>query len=149
MTLKDVVAIAGKPGLYKVLKPTRTGMIVEAFGDKASKLVINASHKVSVLKEISIYVQGSEDSIPLIQALLSINTKYPEAISIDTKDAGALTRFMEDVVPEYDREKVYTSDMKKLVNWYNLLIQHCPEVLVAEEEAPAQEAEKSETTSAE
>ncbi|NJK86856.1 MAG: hypothetical protein HC906_13665, partial [Bacteroidales bacterium] len=92
--------------------------------------------------------QGAEDSIPLIKALLSINSKYPETVHVDTKDAGALTRFMEEVVPEYDREKVYTSDMKKLVNWYNLLLLHCPEVLV-EEEVPAEETEKSESSAAE
>ena len=143
MTLKDVVAVSGKPGLFKLLKPARSGMIVETFGDN-KRFVISASHKVSVLKEISIYVEGADDSIPLQQALEAILAKYPNGVGINAKENSELAAFMAEVVPNYDRSRVYPSDMKKLVTWYNLLLQHCPEVLSAEQEAAPTTAEPAE-----
>lgn len=143
MTLKDVVAVSGKPGLFKLLKPARSGMIVETFGDN-KRFVISASHKVSVLKEISIYVEGADDSIPLQQALEAILAKYPDGVSINTKENNELATFMAEVVPNYDRNRVYPSDMKKLATWYNLLLQYCPEVLVETKEEAQAAAESSE-----
>lgn len=133
MTLKDIVAIAGKPGLYKILKLTRNGMIVEAMEGKPVKFVVNASHRISVLKEISIYTHTQEESIPLGEVFKAIKEKQgDQKIDINLKDQNALLNFLEAIVPEYDREKVYASDVKKLVSWFNTLTDKAPEVLVEE-----------------
>ncbi|UZR95746.1 DUF5606 family protein [Chondrinema litorale] len=142
MTLKDIVAIAGKPGLYKILKLTRNGMIVEAMEGKPVKFVVNASHRISVLKEISIYTHTQEESIPLGEVFNTIKEKQGEStIDVDIKDQGALLRFLEGVVPDYDRDKVYASDVKKLVSWYNTLLEKAPEVF-EEEKASEEDTEK-------
>jgi len=153
MTLKDVVAVAGKPGLYKILKMTRTGMIIESMDGKPVKAVVNASHRISVLKDISIYTHTQEESIILSEVFSKIIAdKGQENIEVDVKDNEALLAFLEEIVPEYDREKVYASDVKKLVNWFNLLLKKAPEVLEnlketteGEEEVKAVE-EKSQKT---
>ncbi|MEM1135251.1 MAG: DUF5606 domain-containing protein [Bacteroidota bacterium] len=135
MTLKDIVAIAGKPGLYKILKLTRNGMIVEALEGKPIKFAVNANNRISVLKEISIYTHTQDESVPLGDVFKKIKEDKPEGkIEIDIKDQTALLKFLETIVPEYDRDKVYASDVKKLVNWYNTLITKLPEVLIEEQE---------------
>jgi len=149
MTLKDVVAVAGKPGLYKVLKITRTGMIIEAMEGKPIKTVVNASHRISVLKDISIYTHTAEESIPLGEVFKTIiDKKGQQQLEINTKDNKALLTFLEEIVPEYDRDKVYASDVKKLVNWFNTLLVKAPSVFeepeTKEEEKEPKEDEKTE-----
>jgi len=145
MTLKDIASIAGKPGLYKILKPTRNGMIVASFDDKPKKFMVNAQQRVSVLKEISMYTTGAEDAAPLLEVLLKIKAQYGEQpLSVDVKDDAALLAFLAEILPEFDRDRVYASDVKKLVQWYNLLIEKAPEVIQPEEEdAKADEAEET------
>jgi hypothetical protein len=147
MTLKDVVSVAGKPGLYKVLKITRNGMIIEAMEGKPIKSVVNASHRISVLKDISIYTHTQDESVALGDVFsIIIEKKGKEPLQIDTKDNVALLAFLEEIVPEYDREKVYASDVKKLVNWFNALLEKAPTVFDKEEpETPKEEEKETET----
>lgn len=150
MTLKDVVAVAGKPGLYKVLKITRTGMIIEAMEGKPIKTVVNASHRISVLKDISIYTHTAEESIPLGEVFKTIiDKKSQQKLEINTKDNEALLTFLEEIVPEYDRDKVYASDVKKLVNWFNTLLVKAPSVFEEPESAAEEENESKEDDKAE
>jgi len=143
MTLKDVVAVAGKPGLYKILKMTRTGMIIESMDGKPVKTVVNASHRISVLNDISIYTHTQEESIALGDVFARIvEAQGKKKLEVDVKDNDSLLSLLEDIVPEYDREKVYASDVKKLVNWFNLLLDKAPDTLDFEKE---EESEKVET----
>lgn len=146
MTLKEIAAIAGKPGLYKVVKPTHSGMIVELIGDKPKKMVVNATHRVSILNEISIYTTDAEESVELGIVFRSIQEKFGDNCN-PGKSSDQLAAFLAEVLPNYDRDKVYPSDIKKLVSWYNLLNQYLPEVFdePAEEEEPAKEEEAKET----
>ncbi len=147
MELKDIAVIAGKPGLYRIVKPARSGVLVEPLGGgrKASKMMINTSYRVSILQEVAIYTTTVEESVPLAEVLYNTHEKYEGTIEVNTKDDEALREFMESVLPEYDLERVYPSDIKKFVNWYKLLTQHAPELLVRPEEKPEEE-EKAENT---
>lgn len=138
--LKEIAHISGKPGLYKVLKPTRTGVIVEAIDEKRGRSVVNGNARVSVLNDISIYGQTDEATRPLPSLLSAIHQKYNSEITLDAKTASdeELREFMGDVFPDFDRERVYPSDIRKVISWYKLLVQHQPELFT---EAPAVSAE--------
>ena len=140
MNLKDIAAIAGKPGLYKVLKPTRSGMIVSKIDEPKKKTVVGTTHRVSILQEISIYINDNPEmeSIELGKVFANIKEKYEGKCEYGTSKEE-LGTFLEGVLPNYDRDRVYPSDIKKLASWYNLLIEHAPEVF---EEAPEEEAKE-------
>jgi hypothetical protein len=144
MDLKDIAAISGKGGLYKVLKPTRTGVILELIDATKAKLVANASDRVSLLKEISIYTNCKESSVPLDSVFTKIYEKFSKkSIGVDSKSSpDELKKFLLSVVPDYDTEKVYVSDIKKLVSWYTILSNHLPEVFTAEPEEKKEAVEK-------
>lgn len=132
MNLKDVAALAGKSGLYKVIKPTRTGVILESIDAQKSKLIADSNTRVSILKEISMYTLGAEASKALEDIFKSVYTKHGLTIPVSSKSDGAdLGQFMEGVLPDYDKEKVYISDIKKLVTWYAILAQYYPEMFTA------------------
>lgn len=147
MTLKDIASIAGKSGLYKVLKPSRTGVLLESIDEKKAKMIANSQQRVSILKEVSIYANNAEGSVPLRDVFLKIQEKHGEKISLDTSNNKTLLGFIAEIVPDYDTEKVYASDIKKLVNWYNILSQYCPDVFTAQEEVET--IENADTTVAE
>lgn len=142
MDLKDIAAVSGKSGLFKVLKPTRTGVILESIDQQKNKLVANANDRVSLLKEISVYTTSKEASIPLEDVFESINKKYGKTLAINAKSSEAeLRKFIEEVVPDYDSERVYNSDIKKIVSWYSILAEFQPEVFEVKEEPKAKKAE--------
>ncbi len=141
MTLKDIASVAGKSGLYRVLKPSRTGVLLETIDEKKSKLIANAQQRVSILKEVSIYATNAEGSVPLNEVFLKIQEKYGAKVEIDTANTKTLLAFIAEIVPDYDTQKVYPSDVKKLITWYNILSQYYPEVFTANEEQ-AGEGEK-------
>jgi hypothetical protein len=145
MNLKDIASISGKPGLFKVVKPTRTGVILETIDEQKSRVVANANNRVSLLQEISIYTTGNDASIPLEKVFSLIYEKYKKSLKVDAKsEPSALKEFLGEIVPDYDTERVYNSDIKKLVAWYHILANHLPEVFtaVAEEDKPAEKPEK-------
>lgn len=120
MTLDKIVSISGKPGLYKLLAHTRGGFIVQSLLDN-KKMSIGLQQNVSVLSEIAIYTLTEE--VPLKDVLLKIKEKEegnPTKISHkDSKDT--LEAYLFDILPDYDEDRVYASDIKKVVQWYNLL----------------------------
>ena len=130
MNLSKIAAIAGKGGLYKIIKPTRNGVIIESLEPNRIRTVAGSSNKVSVLQEITIYTTDAEGSIPLGKVLEAIKAKYAAALPVESKSSSGaeLHAFMKEVAPDYDMDKVYTSDIKKLVSWYNLLSANAPEV---------------------
>lgn len=121
--LKTILAISGKPGLYKLISQAKNMLIVEAVSADRKRMPVYASDKVISLGDIAMYTDG--DEVPLGEVLESVKTKENGAVtSIDYKKASseALHQFMAEVLPNYDRDRVHTGDIKKLIQWYNLLI---------------------------
>jgi len=141
MDLRDVASIAGKGGLYKVIKPTKAGVILETLDDSKKKLVANANSRVSILREISIYTTTVEGTVLLEDIFKIIFDKHKGELPVKSKDdSKKLLAFLGEIVPEYDTEKVYASDAKKVVSWYNTLFKHYPEQFVFETEEATKEA---------
>ncbi len=135
MDLRDVAAVSGKSGLFKVLKPTRNGVVLETIDDKKQKISAGANHRVSILKEISIYTTSAEGTVLLEDVYAAIFEKYGNTIPVSNKSSEIeLVKFLAEFIPDYDRDRVYISDMKKLVNWYNILVNFYPEVFTKKEE---------------
>jgi hypothetical protein len=121
--LKDIAVISGKGGLFKVVKPGRTGVILESMDQKKGKMVATPNHKVSVLSDISIYTNTEEGSIPLEDVLRKIYEEFGDDPGVDSKSsADELMSFLKYIIPEYDEGRVYPSDVKKLVNWYGIML---------------------------
>ncbi len=117
MNLEKIVAVSGKPGLYEIISQTKGGIIVQSFVDK-KRLPINAMHNVSVLNDIAIYTH--DDEIPLRNIFKTIAEKGIEVISHKGSN-DKLISFFNEVLPNYDEERVYPSNIKKVVQWYNIL----------------------------
>jgi hypothetical protein len=117
--LQKVLYIAGYPGLFTLISQSRNGVIVEAMSDK-KRMCAGPSMRVTNLSEVAMFTDT--DEIPLKEVLLKIKDCQNGESAIDHKsDATALHKFMETVLPNYDRDRVYTSHIKKLVEWYNIL----------------------------
>ena len=120
MDLKEILSVSGKPGLFKTITQTKTGVIIESLTD-GKRIQAFASDKISSLGEISIFTT-SED-MPLREVFRLIQEKNGDQPSPGAKaDDKTLKAFFETVMPEYDREHVYISHIRKLVQWYNILI---------------------------
>jgi hypothetical protein len=122
MDLTKILAISGKPGLYKMLSQTKAGFIVESLVD-GKRFPVFAHERVSTLEEISIFISGDDD-MPLKEVLKKFYDKLegkpgPES----SANSKTLKSFFLETIPSYDQEKVYVSDMKKTVAWYNLLLE--------------------------
>ncbi|MGZ3944718.1 MAG: DUF5606 family protein [Mucilaginibacter sp.] len=118
MNLKGIVAVAGKPGLWKALAQNKTGFILESLDAQKNKLVANLSTaKIAALDEITIF--GDDEDILLKDVL----KRMSEAKSVpDPKADGKVLRALfREVAPGHDEEKVYASDMKKIVSWYHIM----------------------------
>ncbi len=121
MDLSKILAITGKPGLYLAISQTKSGALVESIIDK-KRIPVFSTEKMSSLNDISIFTTGED--LPLGAVLKAIYEKENGGKCIDHKlDNNALKKYMEEVLPTYDKERVYVSDIKKLFSWYNLLQQ--------------------------
>lgn len=120
MELKDILAISGQPGLFKYVAQSQRGVIVESLLD-GKRMNAAATARVSSLTEISMFTEGED--IPLANVFTNIwnYTEGKEAIS-HKESADKITAEFAKVLPEYDRERVHVSDMKKCFAWYNLLV---------------------------
>lgn len=123
MSLEKIMSISGKPGLYKIITQTRNGAIVESLLD-GKRLNVTVHSNVSVLSEIAIYTLTEEK--PLAQVLQLIKEKENgQATAISHKDSkDALEEYFFEILPDYDEDRVYASDIKKIIQWYNLLQKH-------------------------
>lgn len=120
--LKTILAISGKPGLYKLISQAKGMLIVESVADK-KRTPVYASDKVISLGDIAMYTD--DDEVPLANVLEAVKAKENGAVaSLNYKTASSeeLRAYMAEVLPEYDRDRVHTSDIKKLIQWYDLLI---------------------------
>ncbi len=119
MSLQKILAISGKPGLYELKLQTRTGFVAESLLD-GKKITVGMRSNVSLLSEIAVYTYNEE--IKLAEVFKAIATKENDGASISHKEDNAvLLSYFREVMPEFDEERVYASDIKKIINWYNLL----------------------------
>ncbi len=119
MDLKDIVAVNGKPGLYEIKAQSKGGIIVESLLD-GKKINITVTHNISALNEIAIYTY--EEEIPLRIIFKAIGEKEEGKEAINPKESGkVLTSYFREVLPDFDEERVYNSNIKKVLQWYNLL----------------------------
>lgn len=120
--LKIILSVSGKPGLFKLVSNAKNMVIVESLADKR-RLPIYARDKVVSLGDIAMYTEEGE--VPLGEVLTKIQAKENgEKVSIAGKSkAEELRKYFSEILPSYDRDRVYDSDIKKLLNWYNLLIE--------------------------
>ncbi len=123
MSLDKILSISGKPGLFQIVAQTRNGFIAESLLDK-KKVAVNIHNNISVLSEIAVYTLSEE--LPLREVFLKIRDKENgQATSISHKDSkDTLEEYFFNVLPDYDEDRVYASDIKKIVQWYNLLQKH-------------------------
>ena len=120
MSLEKVLAISGKPGLYELKAQTRGGFVAESLAD-GKKISVNVRHNVSMLSEIAMYTYTEE--VPLRAVFEKIAEKEDGKEAISHKESKAkLEEYFKEILPEYDEDRVYASDIKKVFQWYNILV---------------------------
>jgi hypothetical protein len=117
MNLRGLVAVSGKPGLYKIIGQNKSGFVLESLGEQKQKLVVNISTaKLASLEDITVF--GQEEDL----RLSDIFEKMKESAAPDAKsDGNTLRNYFREVAPGHDEERVYSSDMKKIVSWFTIL----------------------------
>ncbi|MCW5520348.1 DUF5606 domain-containing protein [Aureitalea sp. L0-47] len=119
MSLEKILSISGKPGLYELKTQTRSGFLAESLID-GKKISVSGRHNVSLLSEIAIYTLTEE--VPLGKVFSKISEKENGGPAINHKSSkDELEEYFFEVLPDYDEDRVYPSDIKKVVQWYNLL----------------------------
>ena len=119
MSIQKILAISGKPGLYELKIQTRTGFVAESLLD-GKKITVGMRANVSLLSEIAVYTYSEE--VRLAEVFKAIATKENDGMAMSHKEDDAkLKAYFREILPEFDEDRVYTSDIKKILNWYNLL----------------------------
>lgn len=132
MVLKDLLAIAGSPGLYKFIAQGKNAVIVEHL-ETGKRTSAHGAARVSSLEDIAVFTDAEE--VPLAEVFDKIYEKENGGATINHKSSPEeLKDFFSELIPSYDRERVYVSDMKKIIQWYNIL--HSLDMLVKEEKDP-------------
>jgi hypothetical protein len=119
MNLEKILAISGKPGLYALKIQTRTGFVAESLID-GKKITVGMKSNVSLLSEISVYTNTEEKPLTEIMRTIAIKEDNGPAISHKEENSNLIAYFLE-ILPDYDQDRVYASDIKKILNWYNML----------------------------
>jgi hypothetical protein len=136
MNVEKILAIAGKPGLFELKLQTRSGFLAESLLD-GKKITVGMRSNVSLLSEISMYTYSEEK--PLVEIMRAIAIKENEGPTISNKEDNAkLMAYFKEILPDYDEDRVYVSDIKKVLNWYNILQS---KGLVSKEEPKVEDAE--------
>jgi len=117
--LKDILAISGQAGLFKMVSQSKNAIIVESLVD-GKRIPAYASARISALEDISVYTY--EGDVKLTEVFKNISEKESGGVALDAKASNdALKNYFTQVLPNYDKERVYVSDIKKIISWYNLL----------------------------
>lgn len=141
MKLSEIASVSGKGGLYKVVTSTKSGLILESLDEAKTKLVASGSQRISILHEISIYTNTKDGTASLEDVLKKINKSFGNDPGVDgDSDATELKAFLKSVLPEYDEDRVYVSDIKKLAKWYGILLKYAPELFSEPEESKTTES---------
>ena len=139
MEFNKIISVTGKPGLFQVISQSKNAVIAESLVEK-KRVAINAAQNVSLLENIAIYTY--EEDVPLLNIFISMfeKTEGKEAIS-HKESSKKLTTFFSEVLPGYDEERVYASNIKKVIQWFNILVNAGMEFTKVEEVA-TEETEK-------
>ena len=133
MEYSKIIAVSGLPGLHELISSKNDGAIVRSLDDKTTKFVSSRIHNFSHLESIEIYtVRDNVNLVDILQAMQKSGLALP-----DTKDNAAIKKYFEGAYPDLDFERVYTSDMKKIIKWYEVLQKNKVEVKLSE--PPAEE----------
>ena len=121
MALKDILVVSGHSGLFKYLSQSRNNVIVESLSDN-KRTSISATTKISKLEDIAVFTEN--DDVPLIEVLRKIQAKEDGGAAIPHKSPDKeLKKYFAEVLPEYDKDRVYVSDIRKIIMWYNRLLE--------------------------
>ena len=145
MKLKDIMAISGHSGLFRFIAQGRNGVIVEGLIDK-KRMNASATSRISALEDIAVYTEDKE--VPLAEVLRIIFTKENNGpITLSKNTDEQVKKYFAEILPTYDKDKVYVSDMKKIIAWYNLLLgQNLIDLVIEEKEEDKKEETKKEET---
>lgn len=139
MELAKIFSISGKPGLHQMVASSKNGVIVESLQDK-KRFHAHANHKISSLEDITIYTENDDVALKDVFQKIGDGTGFT---AVDLPEKNELGSKLEEFLPDYDKERVYESDIKKIFKWYNLLIE--AGILKAEAKKPKKAAaEKTE-----
>ncbi|EGV42931.1 hypothetical protein BZARG_2435 [Bizionia argentinensis JUB59] len=141
MSLEKVLSIAGKPGLYKMIAQTRGGFVAESLLD-GKKISVGVHHNVSILSEIAIYTLTEEKPLREVLKLIKEKESGNETTVSHKESKDKLEEYFFEILPDYDEDRVYPSDIKKIIQWYNLLQKN--DLLDFEEEAEPAATEEEE-----
>lgn len=140
INIKDVVSLTGVSGLFQIVKSDDRAIIVESIDERKKRQMVRGNMMLSKLLDISIYTQ--DESEPLLTILNNIQEKYGKEMPVTKKSSkDELMDFLEEVLPGYDKERVYASNVKKLIGWYEIISAYDIDLVVETEE----EEEDSET----
>jgi hypothetical protein len=139
MDLTQILSIAGKPGLFKILNQSRGGVVVTSLND-GKKMVVSQTQRVSTLSDISIYTLEGDEPLSNIFEMMREQSGGKE-VEIDAKDPDTLREYFFKIFPEHDEDRVYPSDIKKMIKWFNLLLE---KGLLEKEEEEKKEEPKAE-----
>lgn len=141
MNLTGIISISGKPGLYKVIAQSKNSIIVESL-DTNKRVPAYATDRISAIEDISIYTY--EEEVPLKTIFAAIFEKEGgKNVATPKDDAKKLEKYLSEILPNYDKERVYASDIRKIFQWYNKLNDNG--LIVIEEEKTAEKQEVAET----
>ncbi|HEX5153098.1 MAG TPA: DUF5606 domain-containing protein [Parafilimonas sp.] len=145
MEYSKLVSVTGLPGLFELIASKSDGAIVRSLDDKSTRFVSSRIHNFSHLESIEVYTEGDNvNLVDVFQAMQNSQEKLPEE-----KDANAVKKYFENVYPAMDFERVYASDMKKMVKWFAILTKNDIEIKLIEEPAEEETDEESEVAVAE
>lgn len=137
MEFSKIIAITGKPGLFQVISQSKSAIIVESLLDK-KRVAVSAAQNVSLLENIAIYTY--EEDIPLQNVFQEMYNKTEGKTAISHKENGnKLKSFFAEVLPNYDDERVYTSNIKKVIQWFNILVEAGMDLSIIEETSNEEE----------
>ncbi len=132
MSLKGIMAISGMPGLYKILAQSKNGFIVESLADK-KRLPVASTQRITMLEDITMYCTSRDASLKEVMLKMKENDSASAAIN-PKADGNELKKFFETILPDYDQNRVYNSDIQKVIKWYQTLKDHVTFEAEAEED---------------
>lgn len=121
---ETILAISGKPGLYRLIARGNGNLIVESIDEQKRRITAGSRDRVTSLRDVSMYTM--DDDKPLMEVFESIKEKYngqPVDIHTSKADKAQLYAFLDEVLPDNDADRIYPGDIKKLIQWYNILVQ--------------------------
>ncbi|MFK7972411.1 MAG: DUF5606 domain-containing protein [Bacteroidia bacterium] len=142
INIVDVVSLAGAPGLHQVVKKDERAIVIESIDERKKRQLVKGSMMLSKLSDITMYTDDDDDDATLPNIFLAIKEKYNTDLPVTKKSKNDdLMNFLGEVLPKYDKERVYPSNVKKLISWFHILNENGIDLVVKEEEEEVEEKE--------